>query len=122
MNDKFLIFNLTNNAETKNMTVIVGDRGTGKTTALIQESAAHWYYIVTNSHSSARLIFRMAKEMNVEIPFPLTYDEFVRCEYAGKRIHGLLIDDVDMLLQWMSRAPVKAIVVNANVQLNGAGS
>ncbi len=67
-----------------NSNIIADGRGTGKTTRLIRQSAATGFYIVTNSQRSASLVVRMAKKLNLDIPFPLTYDEFMRRKYSSR--------------------------------------
>lgn len=96
------------------MKLIHTGRGMGKTTKLIRYSAESGDYIITFNHNSARRIFEMAQKLKLEIPFPLTYQEYLGQHYAGKRISGFLLDDVDLFLQYTSRGvPIHAITITA---------
>jgi len=94
------------------MKVIVGGRQTGKTTALIRQSAETGFYIVTDSQRSVVRIERQAKSMGLSIPIPLTYDEFIDHDYVGRGIDGLLIDDADRFLERFSYTPIVAVSLN----------
>ena len=56
------------------------------------------------------MISAMAREQNLDIPFPITYHEFLEGRY-GMWISGFLIDDADELLRQISRAPITAITM-----------
>ena len=86
---------------------IIACRGGGKTSRLIRMSWETGEYIMCkNPHEVAS----RAEDMNMNIPFPLSYDEFINREYFGKGIKGFLIDDVDRFVQYMAReVPVKAV-------------
>jgi len=81
-------------------------RGAGKATKLIKECVENGGYIVCHGKSGATRIFNEAKAMGLEIGFPLTYDEFLGDEVYGRDTH-LYIDNADMLLQYISRLPIK---------------
>jgi hypothetical protein len=82
----------------------------GKTTELIKLSAESFAYLIVGTQERATAVFHQAKEMGLDIPFPLTYDDFVRGSYYGKGINGFLIDNADNLIEKMSRGvPVLAI-------------
>jgi len=81
--------------------IIVG-RGQGKTSMLIEMSAQTGARIVTRDKDFARHTMRMALDMQIEIPDPITYREFVSGTFRGYDIHALLIDDVDALVQWIA--------------------
>jgi len=81
------------------MKVVIGPLGSGKTTELIKMAAEGFYYIVCSHHKEAMNIKQMAKKMELDIPMPITHDEFIRGEFArGRNIKGFLIDNVDHLL------------------------
>lgn len=82
------------------MKVITGDRGTGKTAELIKESAKTGAYIVVSNRHIANYVAQMAKDLNLQIRFPITFDELFHGSLRTKglaNIH-LLIDDVDSLI------------------------
>ena len=85
------------------MKVIVLGRGKGKTHQLIKLSAEKFYYIVCPNRQAVEMTFSRAQKMELNIPFPITHDDFIRRNYYGKGIKGFLIDDVDMLLERMAR-------------------
>lgn len=97
------------------MTLITGKRGTGKSTWLLHESARTMQYIVCSHHAVAVSLQRAAQNLGLDIPFPLTYDEFVHQKFYGKGIKGFLIDNVEFLFQYISGSvPVTAVVLGVN--------
>lgn len=91
------------------MKTIIGKTGTGKTKALIEESAKTRAYIVCPSLGRANDIQKFARELGLDIPLPITYGEFIGRDYSPSGISGFLIDDVEMLLQRISMVNVMAI-------------
>jgi hypothetical protein len=110
------------------MKVIAGDRGTGKTVALIRESAKTGAYIVVAHQRLASWTAEKAREMGLKIPFPITFDEFLdgRSTYGRGMEYHVLIDDVNLLLLRLARSiPIDGFSVNAAaehyVHLTAAG-
>ncbi len=93
------------------MKVIVRDRGMGKTTELIRMSHESGCYIVCGTRDDVVRTFHQAQEMGLDIHFPLTYEEFLKRQYHTGSIKGLLIDDVDRLIQHIAVVHVNAISV-----------
>ena len=88
------------------MNVVIGERCSGKTTRLIERSAKEGIYILAPTKNMARCIADQAKEMGLDIPFPVTLDEYLRGnKFQGSSIRrdGLLIDDLDMVLHLLFR-------------------
>lgn len=100
------------------MNIIFDKRRTGKTTELIKLSAETGHYIVTLNNLTANDILNKAKKMNLTIPNPLTYHEFINCSYYGKNINGFLIDDAEMLLQGMSSYKIHTITMTDKQEVN----
>lgn len=98
------------------MRIISRPRGAGKTTDLIKRSAASWLYIVTFNHQEACRIRDQAEKMGLNIPFPLTIDEWINGEYDGHGVKGLLLDNAEKLLQYISRVPIEAITMTGPSQ------
>lgn len=94
------------------MKKIIDKIRSGKTTQLIKMSAETGAYIVCLSMEDAARIQRQSQQMNLKIPFPITFDEFVSRKYYGAGVKGFLIDNADMLLQSMSNVPVLAITMS----------
>ena len=83
-----------------------------KTTKLIKESAGTGDYIVCFNSKEAIRIKTKAQKMRLDIPLPITYDEFLHRRYCGKNIKGFLIDNVDLLLQSLTQVPINSITIN----------
>lgn len=88
-------------------------RGKGKTTKLIKKSAETGDYIVCHSLDEANRIQAEAQEMGLQIPLPITYNEFLKKLYYGKVISGFLIDNADVFLQSLSNVPINSITVSS---------
>lgn len=79
----------------KPIQVINAPAQSGKTTELIRLAAKDWLYIVCLNYARARNTFEMARSMGLQIPFPITWDEFIGGRFCGRGIKGFLIDDLD---------------------------
>lgn len=93
------------------MKKIVMKKGQGKTEELIKQSANNSGYIVCRSMLLAEAILFRAKQLGLSIPMPITYDEFINKRYRGRGIKSFLIDDVDVLLQYMTKVTISAITL-----------
>lgn len=93
------------------MKVIALPKGEGKTTELIKIASDGFYYMVVHSGDEAARVQKMAQSMGLDIPFPLTYNEFINKGYNRTGIRGFVIDNVDMLLQYISSVPIQAITL-----------
>lgn len=80
------------------MKLLVKNRGAGKTTGLIYTSEATGYPIVTSSKIRACYIKDQAKEMNCDIPDPLTVED-VRVNKVLHSGSNILFDDVETILE-----------------------
>ena len=99
------------------MKIIYKERNGGKTTELIKLSHETKHYIVCSKHDEAICLFNEAKEMGYDIPQPITYYEFVNGKY-GEFVGGFLIDNVECLLEYISKVPITAITLTKNEGLN----
>lgn len=96
------------------MDIIIGKRGYGKTTKLIRRCAEEGIYILTSNRRRADCIFSMARKMELNIPYPVTIDEYLRSKFKGSSIRrdGLLIDDADDVLKTIFYGiPIKEITI-----------
>lgn len=97
------------------MNIVIGERCSGKTTRLIERSAKEGRNILVANKAMARCIADQAKEMGLDIPFPVTLDEYLRGnKFQGSsiRLDGLLIDDLDMVLNRMFRGiPIREVTL-----------
>lgn len=96
------------------MKIFLAPRGGGKTTFLIRESAKTQDIIVCENNFVANSIKRIAFNMGLEIPTPITYSDFTKQNTHGKKISGFLIDNVDVLLQQLTRTPIKIVTMSSN--------
>ena len=94
------------------MKIIYGDRHSGKTTELINMAHKRGGYIVCLNHNEAYRIAMVAREMGLNINFPLSYSEFLLKQYNRMGIIEFYIDNVEMLIQVMSKVPIEAITLS----------
>ena len=83
--------------------LFVAGRGGGKTKKCIELASEHNAYIVCHSQGEAHRIAVAATAMGLDIPFPITYGEFIQGQFCGRHINGFIIDNVDMLVSYMAR-------------------
>lgn len=94
------------------MKVIVGKRGSGKTEAAIRLAGEHSAYMVVANPMRRVYVDQRAKEMGVDIPPPVTYEEFLYGQWSGSPIRAFVVDDIDDLVQSIAKTvPVLAITV-----------
>ena len=96
------------------MKIIIGARQSGKTTELIKQSASEDLYIVCMNRCCVDHIMMIARHLNLQIPMPITFEDFLHKRYYGRGIKGFLIDDLDMLLYHMSMVPIKTVSMSTN--------
>lgn len=92
--------------------VITAARGKGKTTELIRYAAAERLTIVTADHIFARNVTRMARNLGLRIPGPVTWRELQAGALRGRPVPGLAIDDLDLCIQQAFRMPVRAATLS----------
>ena len=81
------------------MQTLIIPRGKGKTLELIKRSAITKEYIVCINSMEVKNIENIAKELDLNIPKPITFSDFRDKKYYGKEIKGFLIDNADLFLQ-----------------------
>lgn len=96
------------------MKIVVRRRGSGKTTELIKECAAKGGYIVCHNDQAARHIQRLARKMNLSIPFPLTFEEFTGGHYYSAGVRRVYIDNLELCIKNVSRVPIETITMSSN--------
>jgi hypothetical protein len=85
------------------MEIIQKPRNDGKTTELIKKSAENFSYIVCHDHQEAHRISEQARLMELNIPFPITFNEFLQGQFSGRGINSFLIDNADWLLNSLAK-------------------
>lgn len=97
------------------MNITIGERCSGKTTKLIKRSAYEGVCILVATRNRAQDLDQNAKRMGLNIPFPVTVDEYLKeNRFAGSSIRrdGLLIDDADDVLQQVfAGIPIREVTV-----------
>lgn len=88
------------------------DRRTGKITELIKMAHENWLYIICLDRQRAELISDMAKEMGLDIPFPITLREL---PIRNPFIKEVLIDDMEDILQTLVQIPIKYAATSCEI-------
>lgn len=89
------------------MKITISEKGTGKTTNLIKrcfeenQKPNNLTYIVCASRQDVEYVAKMAKKLNINIPFPMSFRELLRHSGRGY-IRNILIDDFDLCLRQIS--------------------
>lgn len=97
--------------------IIGGKRLCGKTTDLIKRSNKEWLYIVVANNQRADNIVRLARDMEIEIPYPITCNELPLSPRS--KIKGVLIDEIEMVLEQLVRRPIIAASTSyAMIEMN----
>ncbi len=94
------------------MRIDIRPRQTGKTTDLIKECHETGGYIVCSNLREADRVFREAKRLGKPINLPITFNDFIYRTYSDMGIEKLYIDNVDMLLQHMTKVPIEKITIS----------
>ncbi len=99
------------------MEVILGARRQGKTTRIIRVAAENFSYIICSNRREVLRIANQAREMGLEIPFPITMDEYMDGLFYGRGIKSFVIDNAELILQRFTKnVPIVAISINGKVK------
>lgn len=82
--------------------ITIGGRGSRKTFRLIKRSHEEGSYILVRNKRRAADLFKQAKELKLDIPFPITINEYFRSgsfDGTSVRRKGILIEDIDMIIE-----------------------
>ena len=95
------------------MKIYSAERGVGRTTALIKESAKTGAIIVAASYPMVDYIACLAKRLGLDIPEPITVTNYLKLLVCGgfNREQKYLIDELQMMLSQMN---VETAIVSAN--------
>ncbi|API89410.1 hypothetical protein BKP56_09150 [Marinilactibacillus sp. 15R] len=93
------------------MTIIFkGGRRSGKTTAAIKEAAKRHLYILVHNRVQAEKVFRMAREMELKIPYPITINELQQFGVAESiKRNGLIVEEGQWILEGLLRSKIHMI-------------
>lgn len=96
--------------------LIIGGRQCGKTLHLIKRAHEEWLYILVRDRDTARNLFKQAKEMKLDIPFPITINEYLssgQLRGSSARRDGILIDNIDdIFLRLFRGVPVHEMTLD----------
>ncbi len=98
------------------MKLITGGPRSGKTTGLIRMAAERFSYIVCRSHEEASRIAKQARKMGLDIPFPMSYAEFLQGRYYPPGVRGVLIDDLKALVEYQSEVPIFGATIELGIE------
>lgn len=98
------------------MEVITGGRQSGKTTKLIHKAAEEGGYIVCRNHKACSRIADYAERIGIDIPYPITYDEFITKSYYGPGVSRLYIDGVKELIERLSKSHVEIEAITIDIE------
>lgn len=101
--------------------LIVRGRQGGKTTELIRRSAESGGYIVCTDQQRAGQIARQAKDLGLDIPFPLTAAEWLKRAWYPPGVRGMLFDDLDRIIQALT-GPVPVLAATWTAEAGGAAN
>ena len=97
------------------MKIIRTERGKGKTTALIKQASRDQSYILCVNKPMARYVYEKARDMGLNIPFPITV--------ADLPLHGhenpILIDEIDYILPQLIGVKVDTVTTSAPIDTLG---
>jgi hypothetical protein len=91
------------------MQTIVKPRQGGKSWDVLTLAAEHFSYIVCVDQRSAKEMWARAKDRKLDIPHPITWEEFINGRYGDKRLPSVIIDDLDRCIQKMVPVEIKAV-------------
>ena len=75
-----------------------GQRGTGKTTKLLEYAAKHGYVLVEPTERSVKCIVDMAKKNGIDNVRVISLFDYIKQVYYGTKQQRFLIDEVDYCL------------------------
>lgn len=85
------------------MKIIIGQRGSGRTTKIIEACAAVKNgVIVCPTKPMANYVFQKAKEMGYDIRQPITFTDFCNQTWRVGEVGGFFFDNLDISLMNMA--------------------
>lgn len=91
------------------MKVVAKPRQGGKSQDLLLLAQEQFAYIVCPHLAGVQELWARAREMELNIPQPITWNEFVSGRYHGRGIKAFIIDDLDHCIQSMTAVPITAV-------------
>lgn len=95
------------------MKVIARPRGGGKTTEVIKLSAESGAYIVCHNIHEVERVAALAKELGLDINYPITSNEFIHHSDGSPFVRKpVIIDNIELFLEYTMRYPIGTITVS----------
>jgi hypothetical protein len=91
------------------MDMVIRPRWGGKTAQMLQYAARHFAHIVVPTWADADRLAGEARLLQLNIPHPITFRDFVEARYHGLVVKAFVIDDLDRCLQSVTMMPVVAV-------------
>ncbi len=95
------------------MKIIRLDRGKGKTTELVKISNSEWKYIVCKDQQRLNVIKKVASDLNLDIPYPITVSEL---PLRSKHIESVLVDDIEDVLEYIIKKPIDIATTSCEIE------
>lgn len=89
--------------------ILATEPGKGKTKTLITISSINKQIIVCRDKKEVLRILEFADFLGLEIPQPITWNDFKQKTYLGKEIKGFLFDGGDDFIKSFSSIPINII-------------
>lgn len=100
-----------------NQQIIIGGKRSGKTTEIIKLSAKTGRYILVSNHNEAANLVKLARELGLNVPYPITVQEVVSDKLKGSSIRrdGLYVDNALDILEKIIAVPIVGASINREV-------
>ena len=96
--------------------LIGGTRRCGKTSKLVKISANENKHIICSNLQRIRVIEDTAKRLNLKIPKPITINEWLEHKFEGYRIEGILLDDIEDILEGLLRRKIDYMTTSCKLR------
>jgi len=100
--------------ERMKMRVIALRRREGKTTKLIEAADNYNGYLVVCHRAEVRRVMLEAQKLGKKINQPITFDDFVNKRYHLLGVKKFHIDNLDLLVRYISQVPIETISINTD--------
>lgn len=100
---------------------LLAERQSGKTTELIRRCSDDEYsLIVCPNQSMCKNTYAYAKELGLDIPMPITFDDFVNGKFDRRHVERFYFDELQMSLTAYAReVPIDTVVIGiANYKID----
>lgn len=93
------------------MQVIVRPRQGGKTIEALRLAARHFACIVVATRQEGDELAATARQLQLNIPQPITWDQFMSGRYSGRGVNPFVVDNIDRCVQQGAIAEVVGVTL-----------